>query len=573
MQIRSTIPSGYNKFYMMKSSGGENGAVRGYPTVQDADVLANCVGYANGRFNEIIGSFNYQFVNDPKYFITEAQSKHLQVTNTPSVGGIMVWTGNSGSNHVAVVEHIVNDNEIYTSESNYNGKPFCFVHRINTNGNWGDARTYQGCIKNPSNPENTSLSEEDKTHSISYNSGSYNPSPDSQELITFTNSIMAFNNAVPSLRNAKGLRIPIGNPIAICKQCVMDIINVYDDKDFEPQLVSKEFIELEILDFYNHHYNYDPKYFESTTSYLNIKGVVGDYNSTYTCLTGYRVINDGSIKGVQNLEADKDSYYNKFKYGFFDTTNRNLSIIQSRLNEYFQNNSNSLEAYKARLLTTKNISEQELELNKEKRTMQHNQTQTSNGIQLAGNVVNAAWNMLSGNFMSSIANLSYAGNSATDMIFENQSFNKIYPKEVALNAYRINSNYHNALRAQNASIKDIDNKADIISNQGNDIALNIGNDLDGVLLEVKTGETIYLKNAYNYFRYYGVIHNQFFAKFSDLFKQRQNWNFIQVTDINFREQNVNEDVINALTEQFKAGVRVWNTKENFRNYTIQNRDL
>ena len=70
----------------------------------------------------------------------------------------MVWqkgstlSGNDGVGHVAVVERIDNDNQIYTSESAYGGRAFYNATRKNTNGRWGAGSAYRfrGCIINPS---------------------------------------------------------------------------------------------------------------------------------------------------------------------------------------------------------------------------------------------------------------------------------------------------------------------------------------------------------------------------------------------------------------------------------------
>ena len=52
---RTTKPEAGNKYYITKAKGGYSNAVQGKPTDKDCDALANCVGYAYGRFNEIGG--------------------------------------------------------------------------------------------------------------------------------------------------------------------------------------------------------------------------------------------------------------------------------------------------------------------------------------------------------------------------------------------------------------------------------------------------------------------------------------------------------------------------------------
>ena len=158
MEMRTTCPGGYNKYYMTTSRGGWNKAIQGKPTKEDANVLSNCVGYANGRWNEILnrGRMDYQFICNAENFIEKAQQYGLQISNTPTLGGIMVWEGlGSLAGHVAIVERIDNSNKIFTSESAYNGSAFYNKTRDNNNGRWGMSSNYRfrGCIVNPSNPQ------------------------------------------------------------------------------------------------------------------------------------------------------------------------------------------------------------------------------------------------------------------------------------------------------------------------------------------------------------------------------------------------------------------------------------
>lgn len=59
--------------------------------------------------------------------------------------------GKDGAGHVAVVEQIIDENTILTSESFYGGKAFVNVIRKNTNKNWGQNSKYiyRGNIINP----------------------------------------------------------------------------------------------------------------------------------------------------------------------------------------------------------------------------------------------------------------------------------------------------------------------------------------------------------------------------------------------------------------------------------------
>lgn len=157
MTIRNTKPGKGNKFYITASKGGYSLCVEGSPKDKDCNVLSNCVGYACGRFNEIIGSMKYPYLNcNAENFIERAKSFGLQVCAEPSLGGIMVWqkgslSSSDGAGHVAIVERIDGANSVMTSESAYGGSSFYNSNRNNSNGRWGmnASYTYRGCIINP----------------------------------------------------------------------------------------------------------------------------------------------------------------------------------------------------------------------------------------------------------------------------------------------------------------------------------------------------------------------------------------------------------------------------------------
>ena len=159
MKIRTTKPESGNKFYNTVSKGGYSHCIVGYPTDKGCNVLANCVGYACGRFNEIIGSMKYPYLNcNAENFIERARQYGLEISDKPMLGGIMVWqkgntlSGGDGAGHVAIVEKIIDNNTIYTSESGYGSSAFWNSTRSNTNGRWGIGSGYKfrGCIINPS---------------------------------------------------------------------------------------------------------------------------------------------------------------------------------------------------------------------------------------------------------------------------------------------------------------------------------------------------------------------------------------------------------------------------------------
>ena len=183
--IRTYKPSG-NKNYITTGSGGWNTCIKGYPMDTNANVLANCVGYASGRFNEIINEARgttgctYKTLNcNAEWFIERAVAAGLKTGSTPRVGAIMCWQkgtvdgGNDGAGHVAIVEKVNSNGSVYTSESGYGSTAFWNQTRSNSNGRWGCGSGYKlrafiylpddvqkivdNCV-NPSQPE------EDKTN-------------------------------------------------------------------------------------------------------------------------------------------------------------------------------------------------------------------------------------------------------------------------------------------------------------------------------------------------------------------------------------------------------------------------
>src|SRR5574344_863326 len=158
MQVRTSKPEAGNKYYIRKANGGYSNAILGSPTDEECNVLANCVGYAYGRFNEI-GGYGYCKYLAPVNAENFIQYKgSCEVGQTPKPGAVMVWqkgntlSGDDGAGHVAIVEKVISSTEVYTSESGYgSSKPFWNSTRKKGSGNWGAGSGYKflGFIYNP----------------------------------------------------------------------------------------------------------------------------------------------------------------------------------------------------------------------------------------------------------------------------------------------------------------------------------------------------------------------------------------------------------------------------------------
>lgn len=163
---RLTRPEIGNKYYNTVASGGYSGAIKGNPICPGCNVLANCVGYAAGRFNEIIGAGKFLYLKCPpnaEDFYDTAIAEGLKVGKEPKLGAIIVWakgkTWNAadGAGHVAVVEQINEDGSITTSESGYGcANPFwTSARKKGSDGNWGQSTAYRflGFIYQPEKEE------------------------------------------------------------------------------------------------------------------------------------------------------------------------------------------------------------------------------------------------------------------------------------------------------------------------------------------------------------------------------------------------------------------------------------
>lgn len=153
--VRTTKPNG-NKNFITTGAGGWNTCIQGYPTDSGANVLANCVGYASGRFNEIINEARgttgctYKYLNcNAENFIERAQSAGLKTGSTPRVGAIGcamkgdTLNGGDGAGHVWIVEKVNSSTSTYTSESGYGSTAFWNQTRSNSNGRWGLGSGYK----------------------------------------------------------------------------------------------------------------------------------------------------------------------------------------------------------------------------------------------------------------------------------------------------------------------------------------------------------------------------------------------------------------------------------------------
>lgn len=130
--IRSTAPprDNSNYYYRLTSAGGWNPCIPGcFDSKKDIynseGALPNCVGYAWGRWAEILGTRNHRLpTRNARTIFNDAKSRDLEVSETtPKIGAAMVW-GGTECGHVGIVEKIEPNGDIWLSDSNYGSKWF-----------------------------------------------------------------------------------------------------------------------------------------------------------------------------------------------------------------------------------------------------------------------------------------------------------------------------------------------------------------------------------------------------------------------------------------------------------------
>lgn len=144
---RLTEPSSTDKHWIHTSAGGYNKCVK----ISGNSVLPNCVGYAYGRFMEVLGKKSCNLSTHDAGLWYGNTGDGYKRGKTPQLGAVICWKHVTSWGHVAIVEQIHKDGSITTSESGYASARFWTKRRTNSNGNWGASANYvfQGFIYNP----------------------------------------------------------------------------------------------------------------------------------------------------------------------------------------------------------------------------------------------------------------------------------------------------------------------------------------------------------------------------------------------------------------------------------------
>ena len=128
-QIRTTCPSQGNIYYLRRPAGLST-CIAGKPLYCKNSALANCYGYAAGRFSEMAGQWEYVGKGAPRSGDWYHAADGFERGKTPRIGAMACWWRNDDTGgHVEIVEDVYPDGSVLDSYSAYNGKTFGTVRR------------------------------------------------------------------------------------------------------------------------------------------------------------------------------------------------------------------------------------------------------------------------------------------------------------------------------------------------------------------------------------------------------------------------------------------------------------
>jgi surface antigen len=138
---RTSAPNSTNKNYIKNTKGGYNKCME----IKKGSCIPNCVGYAWGRWREILGkSHNLSTGNAENWY---AKKDGYKRGTSPKVGAVICWrkgkagVASDGAGHVAIVEKVNSNGTILTSNSAYNGTRF-YTKTLKKSNNYYMGKNY-----------------------------------------------------------------------------------------------------------------------------------------------------------------------------------------------------------------------------------------------------------------------------------------------------------------------------------------------------------------------------------------------------------------------------------------------
>lgn len=146
---RLTAPSSTDKNWIKDTKGGYNKCL----LISGNSCLPNCVGYAWGRWRELLGKDPKLSTGNAENWFTHTKDGYKR-GSTPELGAVICWRkgeagqASDGAGHVAIVEKINTDGSIVTSNSAYGGSRF-YTKTLKKPYSLGGTYHFQGFIYIP----------------------------------------------------------------------------------------------------------------------------------------------------------------------------------------------------------------------------------------------------------------------------------------------------------------------------------------------------------------------------------------------------------------------------------------
>ncbi len=119
-QMRTTAPSYTDQNWIHYTRNGYNYCIK----ISGGSCLPNCVGYAWGRWRELLGKYHKLSRGNAENWWGNTGDGYKR-GQTPKVGAVCCWEGKGDrAGHVAIVEKVNSDGSILTSNSAYGGTRF-----------------------------------------------------------------------------------------------------------------------------------------------------------------------------------------------------------------------------------------------------------------------------------------------------------------------------------------------------------------------------------------------------------------------------------------------------------------
>lgn len=163
---RMSAPSSNDKNWIHYTASGYNYCIK----VNGNSCMPNCVGYAWGRWRELLGAYHRLSRNNAEVWYKNTSDGYSR-GQEPKVGAIACWEGvGSLAGHVAVVEQVNSDGSIVTSNSGYKSTYF-WTQKIKKPYSIGSSYKFQGFIYIPMTFDEDKPTEPTKPQTFKYNVG------------------------------------------------------------------------------------------------------------------------------------------------------------------------------------------------------------------------------------------------------------------------------------------------------------------------------------------------------------------------------------------------------------------